>query len=81
MLKLVDKPDLGSGAERRMGSIPFARTKREPSEVLFFRTLIFHHIQFTNAVWIYKILYLSLIAVFMALCNINKAVYNGLTCI
>lgn len=26
MLKLVDKPDLGSGAERRMGSIPFART-------------------------------------------------------
>ena len=28
MLKLVDKPDLGSGAERRMGSIPFARTKR-----------------------------------------------------
>ena len=37
MLKLVDKPDLGSGAERRMGSIPFARTKREPSLVLFFR--------------------------------------------
>ena len=28
VLKLVDKPDLGSGAERRMGSIPFARTKR-----------------------------------------------------
>ena len=28
MLKLVDKPDLGSGAERRMGSIPFARTKK-----------------------------------------------------
>ena len=27
MLKLVDKPDLGSGAERRMGSIPFARTR------------------------------------------------------
>ena len=27
VLKLVDKPDLGSGAERRMGSIPFARTK------------------------------------------------------
>ena len=28
VLKLVDKPDLGSGAERRMGSIPFARTKK-----------------------------------------------------
>ena len=28
VLKLVDKPDLGSGAARRMGSIPFARTKR-----------------------------------------------------
>lgn len=27
VLKLVDKPDLGSGAVRRMGSIPFARTK------------------------------------------------------
>ena len=26
VLKLVDKPDLGSGAARRMGSIPFART-------------------------------------------------------
>ena len=29
VLKLVDKPDLGSGAERRMGSIPFARTQKE----------------------------------------------------
>ena len=28
VLKLVDKPDLGSGAERRMGSIPFARTQK-----------------------------------------------------
>ena len=27
VLKLVDKPDLGSGAVRRMGSIPFARTR------------------------------------------------------
>ncbi len=27
-MKLVDKPDLGSGAERRMGSIPFARTQK-----------------------------------------------------
>ena len=30
VLKLVDNPDLGSGAERRGGSSPFARTsKRE----------------------------------------------------
>ena len=28
VLKLVDNPDLGSGAERRGGSSPFARTKR-----------------------------------------------------
>ena len=27
MLKLVDKPDLGSGALRRMGSSPFTRTR------------------------------------------------------
>ena len=41
MLKLVDKPDLGSGAERRMGSIPFARTKRELAMVLFFLHTVF----------------------------------------
>ncbi len=28
VLKLVDNPDLGSGAERRGGSSPFARTKK-----------------------------------------------------
>ena len=28
VLKLVDNPDLGSGASRRGGSSPFARTKR-----------------------------------------------------
>lgn len=28
VLKLVDKPDLGSGAVRRMGSTPFTRTTR-----------------------------------------------------
>ena len=33
MLKLVDKPDLGSGAERRMGSIPFARTQKKLSYI------------------------------------------------
>ena len=33
MLKLVDKPDLGSGAERRMGSIPFARTRKKLSYI------------------------------------------------
>ena len=32
MLKLVDKPDLGSGAERRMGSIPFARTSLQRTD-------------------------------------------------
>ena len=38
VLKLVDKPDLGSGAERRMGSIPFARTQKKLSHWLgFFR--------------------------------------------
>ena len=31
VLKLVDKPDLGSGAERRRGSIPFARTQKKLS--------------------------------------------------
>lgn len=36
VLKLVDKPDLGSGAERRMGSIPFARTKKAVSNDCFF---------------------------------------------
>ena len=45
MLKLVDKPDLGSGAERRMGSIPFARTqKRENHQVLSsFKYLSYRH--------------------------------------
>ena len=33
VLKLVDKPDLGSGAERRMGSIPFARTQKKLSYI------------------------------------------------
>ena len=37
VLKLVDKPDLGSGAARRMGSIPFARTKAQPLRLGFFR--------------------------------------------
>ena len=34
VLKLVDKPDLGSGAVRRMGSIPFARTQKWFSNLL-----------------------------------------------
>ena len=33
VLKLVDKPDLGSGAVRRMGSIPFARTQKKLSYI------------------------------------------------
>ena len=32
VLKLVDKLDLGSSAERRMGSIPFARTITAPCD-------------------------------------------------
>ena len=33
---MVAKPDLGSGAFVRMGSSPFARTKKQPFRLLFF---------------------------------------------
>ena len=33
VLKLVDNPDLGSGAERRGGSSPFARTQKEDEKL------------------------------------------------
>ena len=37
MVKLVDMPDLGSGAARRVGSSPITRTKKSFSiEKLFF---------------------------------------------
>ena len=36
MVKLVDMPDLGSGAARRVGSSPIIRTKASHLEELFF---------------------------------------------
>jgi hypothetical protein len=36
MVKLVDMPDLGSGAARRVGSSPIIRTKSFSIEKLFF---------------------------------------------
>ena len=41
VLKLVDKPDLGSGAARRMGSIPFARTKKTQFSLSLFLLFLF----------------------------------------
>ncbi len=44
MVKLVDMPDLGSGAARRVGSSPIIRTEKasEKSEAfLFFYTFVF----------------------------------------
>ncbi len=35
MVKLVDMPDLGSGAARRVGSSPIIRTKSFSTEKLF----------------------------------------------
>jgi hypothetical protein len=32
MVKLVDMPDLGSGAARRVGSSPIIRTEKKASE-------------------------------------------------
>lgn len=34
MAKLVDVPDLGSGAARRVGSSPIIRTKKNPTLLL-----------------------------------------------
>ena len=39
VLELVDNPDLGSGAARRMGSSPFTRTTRPASQPGFFSYL------------------------------------------
>jgi hypothetical protein len=42
MVKLVDMPDLGSGAARRVGSSPITRTKKaSPIGKLFFMHLFF----------------------------------------
>jgi hypothetical protein len=40
MVKLVDMPDLGSGAARRVGSSPIIRTKKafqKPEKLFYFR--------------------------------------------
>ena len=37
MVKLVDMPDLGSGAARRVGSSPIIRTKSPNESLGFFR--------------------------------------------
>jgi hypothetical protein len=36
MVKLVDMPDLGSGAARRVGSSPIIRTKTQTNSLGFF---------------------------------------------
>ena len=36
VVKLVDTPDLGSGASRRVGSSPIRRTKKKRAVVRFF---------------------------------------------
>ena len=40
MVKLVDMPDLGSGAARRVGSSPIIRTKSPNESLGFFYVLI-----------------------------------------
>ncbi len=40
MVKLVDMPDLGSGAARRVGSSPIIRTKVQTKVWAFFMLLI-----------------------------------------
>ena len=39
MVKLVDMPDLGSGAARRVGSSPIIRTKASQSRSFFYALL------------------------------------------
>ena len=40
MVKLVDMPDLGSGAARRVGSSPIIRTEKKPLIEWFFLLFI-----------------------------------------
>ena len=42
MVKLVDMPDLGSGAARRVGSSPIIRTKAQTKVWAFLFLLVFH---------------------------------------
>ena len=44
MVKLVDTPDLGSGAARCEGSSPFTRTKTSD----LFKSEVFYYVLFTN---------------------------------
>lgn len=41
MVKLVDMPDLGSGAARRVGSSPIIRTKKASQSRSFFYFILF----------------------------------------
>ncbi len=41
MVKLVDMPDLGSGAARRVGSSPIIRTKKASQSRSFFVLMVF----------------------------------------
>ncbi len=43
MVKLVDTPDLGSGASRCEGSSPFTRTKTSSKEEVFLFIAIFNY--------------------------------------
>ena len=49
MVKLVDMPDLGSGAARRVGSSPIIRTKKaSQSEKLFFMSFFLNYFILKN---------------------------------
>ena len=45
MVKLVDMPDLGSGAARRVGSSPIIRTKKASQSRSFFLCLFLNNIK------------------------------------
>ncbi len=47
MVKLVDMPDLGSGAARRVGSSPIIRTENLRNELTFLRFFLFYILSFS----------------------------------
>jgi hypothetical protein len=57
MVKLVDMPDLGSGAARRVGSSPIIRTEKasEKSEAFLFLVLL-HLLRLSFYIWLNKLL-------------------------
>ena len=58
MVKLVDMPDLGSGAARRVGSSPITRTKKASRfEKLFFWISIKYLFEFNHQDFIFETLY------------------------